>query len=121
MSNTSAQIDQTLAQLKQTLTYLEQAATTVNRGPGGREIALAKTALQEAGHWLKDAKEIVDTQGGSNEQRRNNSDVQMLAQFVIDAMRPVLDDLNRYQEASAGRVGGTIENIVRVCQDKLNP
>lgn len=56
----SAQIDQTLDQLKQTLACLEQAATTVNRGPGGREIALAKTALQEAGHWLKDAKEILD-------------------------------------------------------------
>jgi hypothetical protein len=56
----SAQVDQTLDQLKRTLECLEQAATTVNRGPGGREIALAKTALQEAGHWLKDAKEILD-------------------------------------------------------------
>lgn len=60
MSNTSAQIDQALDQLKQTLACLEQAATTINRGPGGREISLAKTALQEARHWLKDAKEIVD-------------------------------------------------------------
>lgn len=62
MSNTlaSAQIVQTIVNLGHTLEYLEKAATTVNRGPGGREIALAKTALQEARHWLKDAKEIVD-------------------------------------------------------------
>ena len=62
MANTvaSEQVVDALMQLRRALSRVEEASATVNRGPGGREISLARTALQEAGHWLKDAKEILD-------------------------------------------------------------
>lgn len=35
--------------------FLDSQAVLINRGPGGREVALAITKIQEAEHWLRDA------------------------------------------------------------------
>ncbi len=44
----------------ETLRYARRVAEIINRGPGGREVALAITKLQEAEHWLNDAfKELI--------------------------------------------------------------
>jgi hypothetical protein len=63
--NISKQIEAVTAQIKMSLGMLELAAKEIDRGPGGREVSLAKTALQEANHWLSDAKEILEPKGAT--------------------------------------------------------
>jgi hypothetical protein len=43
---------------------MEKLAEAINRGPGGRELALAKTKLDEARHWMIDASMQVRVQTG---------------------------------------------------------
>jgi hypothetical protein len=38
--------------VEQALHLLERAADVINRGEGGREVALAKTNVEQGGFWL---------------------------------------------------------------------
>lgn len=38
----------------------KKLAESINRGPGGREVALVITKLEEAALWLRQAQEIID-------------------------------------------------------------
>lgn len=49
-----------LIQLTDVLASVQSTASSVGRGPGGREMSLVITNLQQAGHWLHDAKDILD-------------------------------------------------------------
>lgn len=43
---------------------VERVGKRIDRGVGGREIALAKTKLQEAQYWLRAAEEAIATSNG---------------------------------------------------------
>lgn len=64
MAEKDRQIDKCLTELEIALKDLKSAADTVGRGPGGREVSLAITNLQQAEHWLKDAKDILEQEQG---------------------------------------------------------
>ena len=44
--------------LRLTLGSLRQLGELIARGPGGREVALAITKVQEAQHWLNEVTEV---------------------------------------------------------------
>lgn len=52
-------IGTTRSKLAETLELLDATAQRINRGDGGREVALAKTKLQEADYWLREAATII--------------------------------------------------------------
>lgn len=51
--------DAVLSEMVCTIKDLRQIAETINRGPGGREVALAITNMQQAQFWLGEAKRIL--------------------------------------------------------------
>lgn len=51
--------DAVLAEMTSTLVDLHKMAETINRGPGGREVALAITNMQQARFWLNEAERII--------------------------------------------------------------
>lgn len=53
--NIQNQIGAVIVQIKCDLDMLDHAAKEIDSGPGGREVSLAKTKIQEARHWLIDA------------------------------------------------------------------
>ncbi len=56
--------DAILEEIKGAILDLQQLATAVNRGPGGREVALAITNMQQAQFWLIEAKSVI-AKGGN--------------------------------------------------------
>lgn len=44
-----------IGELDTTRDFLDTQMVQINRGPGGREVALAITKIQEAQHWLLEA------------------------------------------------------------------
>lgn len=48
-----------LTPLHETEEVLRALAERINRGAGGREVALARTKLEECGHWLDAAGNLM--------------------------------------------------------------
>lgn len=66
------EIEKLVTSIREVLVQVEAAAADVGRGPGGREVALAKTKLQEAEDWALRAsnlknKEYLDLYLGQND------------------------------------------------------
>ena len=60
------EISELKAQMGMCLGMARSLAEHVGRGTGGREISLTITQLQEAGHWLHDASELLQPSGIDN-------------------------------------------------------
>jgi flagellar hook-basal body complex protein FliE len=54
-----------LQQIAQCLESAQQLAEGVARGPGGRQVALAITKLEEAESWMERAKKVRDGSANS--------------------------------------------------------
>ena len=50
----------TAIRISEAIDAARKLAEGINRGPGGREVALVITKLEEAALWLRQAQEIID-------------------------------------------------------------
>jgi len=66
------EIYETQAHLNHSLVDARKIAEQINRGTGGREVALAITKLQEAKMWLKQAVEEIDAAAHPTTGETNN-------------------------------------------------
>jgi len=56
------QVDALKTEITAWIARTREVANLVGRGTGGREMSLALTKLQEAGHWIRDASDLLQTE-----------------------------------------------------------